>query len=124
MAKKRHYSSKSSGEHMETTRHEGRVSLESSKDMSYERDMFRPTDFGVEYYSGEKARRMQEMRDAGMITEDRSAIANLPQNVMMKPYPKATGYMPEGLDDTIRGVDGQKDLDNDRRSANFHPKKV
>lgn len=53
------------------------------------------------YYSNER------IEDSGMIREDRSAVANLPQNVMMKEWPKVdyTGF--EGLDDTIRGVDQQ-----------------
>lgn len=75
-------------------------------------------------YSGEKARRRMEMHDAGMIHEDRSAVANLPQNVMMKPYPKEDNYLPEDLDDTIRGIDGQMKLDNSQRRRNFMPKKV
>jgi hypothetical protein len=77
-----------------------------------------------EYYAGEEGRRTQEMEDGGMIREDHSAIANLPQQVMMKPYPKPGGYMPEDLDDTIRGVDGQMGMDNSKRRAHFAPKKV
>lgn len=76
------------------------------------------------YYSGEKNRRSMEMHDAGMIHEDHSAVANLPQNVMMKSYPKGDNYLPEDLDDTIRGVDGQMSLDNSQRRRNFLPKKV
>lgn len=77
-----------------------------------------------EFYAGEKARRRQENEDGGMIREDHSAIANLPQHVMMKEYPKVGGYMPEGLDDTIRGVDGQIERDTRMRMKNFAPKKV
>lgn len=77
-----------------------------------------------EYYAGEESRRHQEMEDAGMIREDHSAIANLPQNVMIKAYPKAYGYLPEDLDDTIRGIDGQIELDDRLRRKTFHPKKV
>lgn len=87
---------------------------------SYERDMYRP-EHG--YYEGMKARREQEMRDADMIQEDRSAIANLPQESMMKMYPQDRDYLKEGLDDTIRGVDGQIDMDNKGRDKNFMPKK-
>ena len=75
-------------------------------------------------YSGEYARRTQEMQDAGMIHEDRSAIANLPQNVMIKPYEKTGPYMPEGLDDSIRGVDHQMDMDDSKRRSHNVPKKV
>jgi hypothetical protein len=75
-------------------------------------------------YSGEYARRTQEMQDAGMLREDRSAIANLPQSVMIKPYPKTGPYMPEGLDDTIEGVDNQMDYDDSQRRKTWYPKKV
>lgn len=72
-------------------------------------------------YSNEYARRTQEMQDAGMIHEDRSAIANLPQGVMIKPYPKTGPYMPEDLDDTIKGVDGQMDRDDSKRKQHNVP---
>lgn len=75
-------------------------------------------------YAGENARRTQEMQDAGMIHEDLSAIANLPQNVMIKSYPKTGPYNPEVLDDTIGGIDRQMDYDDSKRAMNFYPKKV
>jgi hypothetical protein len=59
-------------------------------------------------YAGINARRTQEMQDAGMIREDLSAIANLPQEVMIKAYPAADDYGVYNLDDTIRGVDHQR----------------
>jgi hypothetical protein len=64
------------------------------------------------------------MEDAGMIHEDMRAIANLPQEVMIKPYPRTGPYNPEGLDDTIKGVDRQMDYDDSKRAASFYPKKV
>ena len=76
------------------------------------------------HYEGRSARRHEEMRDAGMITEDHNAIANLPQQVMIKMYPKNGPYMPEPLDDTIRGVDMQMDYDDGKRRQHFYPKKV
>ena len=79
---------------------------------------------GSGYYEGDMSRRTQEMQDAGMIREDRSAIANLPQDVMIKMYEKERDYMPEMLDDTIRGVDRQIDMDNSKRKEHFMPKKV
>jgi|FreactcultuFSWF8_1027224.scaffolds.fasta_scaffold01114_6 hypothetical protein len=88
-----------------------------------ERDMFRPEKMEG-YYEGDMSRRTQEMQDAGMIREDRSQIANLPQGVMIKMYPRERDYMPEGIDDTIRGVDGQIGLDNSKRNDHFMPKKV
>ena len=76
------------------------------------------------HYEGKDNRRHEEMMDAGMIREDRSAVANLPQGVEMKPYPKERDYMPEMIDDTIRGVDEQINADNSKRKKDFKPKKV
>lgn len=75
-------------------------------------------------YSGELARRTQEMQDAGMIHNDMSAIANLPQNVMIKPWPDGGSYMPENLDDTITGINRQMGMDDGKRSQHMNPKKV
>lgn len=74
-------------------------------------------------YEGFQGRRRQEMEDAGMIREDRSAIANLPQNVMIKPYPKTGPYNPEILDDSIKAVDEQMDADDKGRAKIFAPHK-
>lgn len=101
MAKKRHYSSVKS-----SSTEDGRAIISNG------------------YYSGEADRRRMEMQDAGMISEDHSAVANLPQGVVMRPYPKSGSYIPEVLDDTIRGIDGQIDLDDSQRRRNFLPKKV
>lgn len=57
-------------------------------------------------YSGKSSRREMESRDAGMISEDKSAIANLPQNVVMKAYP-ACPYDSYNLNDNIKGIDTQ-----------------
>jgi hypothetical protein len=81
-------------------------------------------DSANEHYAGLQERRAQEREDAGMISEDHNAIANLPQSVVMRPYPKNYGYLPEVLDDTIRGIDKQVDMDDSKRSKNFMPKKV
>lgn len=77
-----------------------------------------------EHYAGESARRTQEMEDGGMLHEDRSAIANMPQNIIMRPYPDNGMYMPEELDDTIRGVDAQINMDDRKRREHNVPKKV
>lgn len=63
------------------------------------------------YYEGNEGRRTQEMQDAGMIREDRSAVANMPQTEMYKPWGGDKMYMNSNLDDTIRGVDRQKNED-------------
>lgn len=76
------------------------------------------------YYEGEKSRRKQEMADAGMIHENHAEIANLPQEVMIKPYPMTGPYMPEKLDDTIRGVDKQMDHDDAMAKKHMKPRKV
>jgi hypothetical protein len=51
------------------------------------------------------------MRDGDMIREDHSAMANLPQNVIMKPYRKPDYTDFDNLDDTITGIDRQIDAD-------------
>lgn len=65
-----------------------------------------------------------EARDAGMIHPDHTAIANLPQNVVMHEYPKIHAYLPESLDDTMRGISEQMGLDNSLKMKHLHPKKV
>lgn len=47
----------------------------------------------------------------GMISEDRSKPANLPQEVIMKQYPKTRFFNSSELDDTIRGLDDTRDED-------------
>lgn len=76
------------------------------------------------YYAGPLMRHRLEMQDAGMIHEDPRKIANLPQEVMMKEYPKNGMYLPEVLDDTIAGVDRQINYDDYKRAQTFYPKKV
>ena len=41
----------------------------------------------------------------GMISEDKSQIANLPQGVVQKSYPGIKCIDMEGLDDSISGID-------------------
>ena len=55
-------------------------------------------------YAGYDVRREQEYRDGEMIAEDHTAIANLPQQVIMREYPR-TPYMTFELNDSITGVD-------------------
>lgn len=55
--------------------------------------------------------RRKEAQDFAMISEDKSAIANLPQEKMYKEWPKVGHYASYDLDDTIRGVDKQMDED-------------
>ncbi len=76
------------------------------------------------HYEGMDPRRRQEMEDAGMINEDHSAIANMPQGVIMREYPRENDYTPENLDDTIHGIDRQKSMDYDHMKRHLKPKKV
>lgn len=67
---------------------------------------------GREVYASEDTRRELESKDFAMISEDHNAMANLPQQVMMKYYPKSPYGMDFELDDTIRGVDKQMSADD------------
>lgn len=63
-------------------------------------------------YSGPlNVARKQEARDFEMISEDHSAVANLPQQVKYHAWPKAGHYAEYDLDDTIRGINKQMDED-------------
>lgn len=95
----------------------------SDKD-SYPRGMYRGRLTNAELYEGMPTSMRSELEDGQMIREDHRAIANLPQEVMIKPYPMTGPYMPEDLEDSIHGVDAQMDYDDSQRRANFYPKKV
>lgn len=77
-----------------------------------------------EFYAGAADRDRLERGDGEMIHEDRGAIANLPQNVMMKPYPKLNDYMPGDIDDGIRGIDMQMMDDNRHAKMQLRPRKA
>ena len=77
----------------------------------------------TEMYAGKDERRMQEHRDAGMIHEDHNAIANLPQGVVMREYPKSHDYLDWSSDDTAGGIHAQMDLDHGKMRKTFNPKK-
>lgn len=49
----------------------------------------------------------------GMIHEDHRETANLPQDVVMKDYPKCKYIDDVYLDDTIRGIDEVRRRDDD-----------
>lgn len=55
--------------------------------------------------------RHEEARDFSMISEDKSACANMPQQVKYHAWPKAGHYADYSLDDTIRGIDKQMNED-------------
>jgi len=76
----------------------------------------------VEFYSGYDQMHKQEKADSGIIHEDRKAMANLPQEFMVKPYPKVYGNLDGYLDDTIRGIDDTI-KENTPHGTSFVPKK-
>lgn len=61
------------------------------------------------------------MRTGGMISEDHSAFANLPQHVVMKEYKKPDYTDFDNLDDTITGIDRQ--IGGDVSQAKRHKSK-
>jgi len=67
--------------------------------------------------------RMQK-HDSLMISEDHNAVANLPQQVIMKDWADHEAYLPDILDDTIVGINKQINYDDKKRQEHFMPKKV
>ena len=59
----------------------------------------------------EPSERKMERRAGMMISEDRRAIANLPQYVVYEEYPKGRMYLNTNLDDTMSGIDMQQSED-------------
>ena len=72
---------------------------------------------GAGYYAGVDSRRRQEREDGGMISEDRNAIANLPQGVIMREYPKDGYAQYPHLDDTYKGIDHQINRDSGKKKT-------
>jgi hypothetical protein len=62
-------------------------------------------------YVGMDDRRRMERQDGSMLNEDRSAVANLPQEVKYHAWPSNRTYAEWKLDDTIRGIDEQESAD-------------
>ena len=75
------------------------------------------------FYEGHDSRRRLEHEDSMMIREDHNEIANLPQHVVMRPYPKTGYYEDSYLDDTARGIDHQIDQDMKEKKMHMHPEK-
>jgi len=74
-------------------------------------------------YEGHSERRHREMKDAGMISEDKSAIANMPQHVEYKGWPRAHEGFDSNIDDTIAGINQQMDRDESHAKRHNVPKK-
>lgn len=67
----------------------------------------------------------QEQQDGAMIHEDYNCMSLLPYGVMIKPYPKNEFNLTDELNDTITGVDHQKNtLDGAKIRRAKNPKKV
>jgi hypothetical protein len=76
-----------------------------------------------DYYAGREGRMKQEREDGDMLHEDKTKMANMPSEIIMKYYPKNNGYLPEDLDDSIRGIDEQIRKDDSKRQEHFKPHK-
>lgn len=64
-----------------------------------------------EHYAGHDQARAEERHDFHIIKEDKHAVANLPQEVIMKPFPRMKYGLDPYLDDTISGIDSQQYAD-------------
>jgi len=73
-------------------------------------------------YAGKAARDGQESRDGGMIMSG-SGIANMPQEVMYKPWPSSPYGMNSSLDDSITGIDNQMRSDSSSAKSHMKPHK-
>lgn len=73
------------------------------------------------YSSG--ADRQERVEEASEIRENKSDVANLPQNVSYKPWPKSGEYADYFLDDTISGIDRQLDEDGAKMKKHLQPGK-
>jgi hypothetical protein len=61
------------------------------------------------------------MKPSGMISEDHSAMANMPQGVVMKEYPKTPMADLMGYKDNITGIDER--LSHDSKKMKGHQSK-
>jgi hypothetical protein len=76
-------------------------------------------------YEGIDARRKLEHADAEMIGLDHSMHhANMPSDVIMKPYPKSHSALNGDINDKLSGIDHQIDFDESKRHKYLNPKKV
>ena len=74
-------------------------------------------------YSGEKMRRKMEMSDAGMLHDDKSAVANMPQDVKYRPWGNDFTGFDSNIDDTISGINQQQRMDEGEAKRHNVPKK-
>ena len=115
MAKKKKYS-QSAQDRLAESR--GMERYETKRKMEKKSEMYD----GVSDY---EMRMKREFENGGMIKEDPNAIANLPQQAMIKKYPK-TDYFKYNLNDDIKGIDVQIDDDVNKelsKSRDKYPEK-
>jgi hypothetical protein len=58
---------------------------------------------------------------ADMVKNEDSQVADMPQSVMYKPWPKTGNYFEANLDDTITGIDKQMDSDGSKMKKGMNP---
>jgi hypothetical protein len=75
-----------------------------------------------EFATFEDSRRIQ-LEDSGMIKEDHKAVSNLPQEVMIKDWPKYPRGNMSSLDDTLTNVDHQIAADSSKFKKGPFPEK-
>jgi hypothetical protein len=75
------------------------------------------------FYDAMESRRKSEMRDAGMLSDDKSAIANMPQNVRYHDWPGSYRGLDSYLNDDISGINNQMEMDDRGARKNLVPKK-
>ncbi len=86
--------------------------------------MGNPHDYkGREMYAGKDMRYKMEYDNSMMIHEDRSKIANLPQEHFITAYPMSPAYNYSYVSDTIVGIDHQQDEDSRKGKKETYPEK-
>jgi hypothetical protein len=75
-------------------------------------------------YADVSARRAQEHSDGGMLHEEAGAMAFMPQNIIMKYYPKEGYAMTDSLNDGISGVDELTRRNEGKMKQDMKPKKT
>lgn len=78
---------------------------------------------GREMYADYDSRRAMEDESYYMIHEDKSAMANLPQEVMIKKFPRNGGNLDPYLDDTQTGIDRQINDDSNQMKRHISKSK-
>ena len=87
--------------------------------------LMREEDMGTMYRKTQTPKERWEKNDYSMLTEDHSAMANMPQGVKMTYFAHDTGhYLPLAYDDTLGGIDRQEREDNSQKMKFLKPRKA